>query len=94
MKKMVLFIAMGVLCLCVTSCGNIVQDAYIAEINYRDAIKRNDVMELKYKQEFLDIYCSMNEQERIEYRKYRIDIEKEIERIEFAEHEALELRYK
>lgn len=91
MKKMIITIAMGVLCLCVTSCSDIYEDAYMAEIFYRDAVKRNDAMELKYKQDFLNLWHSMTDDERIEYRNYRSYMESETEQMKKIEQEAIEL---
>lgn len=91
MKKMIIIAAMAVLCLCATSCSDVYQDAYMAEILYRDAVKRNDAMEVKYKQEFLDIWHSMTDDERIEYRNYRSSMESETEQMMKIEQEAIEL---
>lgn len=91
MKKIMIIIAMGVLCICVTSCSDICKDAYMAEILYRDAVKRNDAMELKYKEDFLNIWCSMSDEERTEYRNYRTYMERETEQMMAIEREAIDL---
>ena len=91
MKKMIFTIAMGVLCMCVTSCSDKMEDAYMAEILYKDAVKRNDAMELKYKQNFMEIWLSMTDDERTEYRNYRTYMENETARFMAVEKEAEEL---
>lgn len=90
MKK-IMIMAACVFSMLMTSCGDIYQDAYMAEILYRDAVKRNDAMELKYKEDFLEIWCSMTDEERTEYRNYRTYMEKEVERMKATEREAIEL---
>lgn len=90
MKK-IMIMAACVFSMLMTSCGNIYQDAYMAEILYRDAVKRNDAMELKYKEDFLNIWCSMSEEERTEYRNYRTYMEREAEQMMSIEREAIDL---
>ena len=74
-----------------TSCGNIYQDAYMAELYYRDAVEHNYPSRIEYQQEFLDIWHSMTDYERETYRKYRSKQEKEIQKTKQIENEALEL---
>ncbi len=90
MKK-IMIMAACVFSMLMTSCSDIYQDAYMAEILYRDAVKRNDAMELKYKEDFLNIWCSMSEEERTEYRNYRTYMEREAEQMMSIEREAIDL---
>ena len=90
MKK-IMIMAACVFSMLMTSCGDIYQDAYMAETLYRDAVKRNDAMELKYKEDFLEIWCAMTDDERTEYRNYRTYMENEAARIKATEREASEL---
>ena len=90
MKKIVL----GVLCalsMCLTSCGNICEDAYFAEIMYKDCIKRNDGKYITYKNQFMDLWWSMDESEREEYKAYRAQMEEEAKRIKEIDDEAIRL---
>lgn len=90
MKKIMIVMACAFSML-MTSCGDIYQDAYLAEILYKDAVKRNDAMELKYKQDFMEIWLSMTEEERVEYRNYRTYMENKTARMREVEREAVEL---
>lgn len=90
MKK-IMIMAACVFSMLMTSCSDIYQDAYMAEILYRDAVKRNDAMELKYKEDFLNIWCSMSDEERTEYRNYRTYMERETEQMMAIEREAIDL---
>ena len=90
MKK-IMIISVGVFSMFMSSCRDINQDAYMAEILYRDAVKTNSVMELKYKQDFLEIWFSMTDEERAEYRTYRTYMENENARMMATEREAIEL---
>ena len=89
--KNIMIMAACVFSMLMTSCCDIYQDAYMAEILYRDAVKRNDAMELKYKEDFLNIWCSMSDEERTEYRNYRTYMERETEQMMVIEREAIDL---
>ena len=90
MKKIVL----GVLCalsMCLTSCGNICEDAYFAEIMYKDCVKRNDGKQVLYKNQFMEIWWSMSDSEREEYKVYRAQMEEEVKRNKEIDNEAVRL---
>ena len=90
MKKIVL----GVLCalsMCLASCGNTCEDAYFAEIMYKDSVKRNDAKSVMYKNQFMEIWWSMSESEREEYKVYRAQMEEEIKRNKEIDAEGMRL---
>ena len=71
MKKMII-IAMGVLCMC-TSCSDIKEDAYMAEnlYKYYKNMDGGSAAAMKYEKEFKELYQSMTEVERRQYKTYR-----------------------
>lgn len=71
MKKMIVTIAMGVLCLCVTSCSDICEEAYIKEQEYKLYREKGWTDAHLRKQEFLDLYQSMTYKEQQRYKAYR-----------------------
>ena len=75
-------IAMGVLCMCVTSCYDICEEAYIKEQEYKLFREKGWADSTLYKNEFIELYQSMTYKEQQRYKSYR----------EQMEAEALELR--
>ena len=71
MKKMIFTIAMGVLCMCVTSCSNSYEQAYVAEQEYKLFREKGWEDSTLYKNEFIELYQSMSYQEQQEYKTYR-----------------------
>ena len=73
MKKIMTIIAMGVLCLCVTSCSDICEEAYTAEQMYKYYKDLNGgyAAAMQYKQEFLNLYQSMTDSQQRRYKVYR-----------------------
>ena len=82
MKKILTIIAMGVLCMCVTSCSDICEEAYIKEQEYKLFREKGWADSTLYKNEFIELYQSMSYKEQQRYKAYR----------EHMEAEALELR--
>lgn len=82
MKKIMTIIAMGVLCMCVTSCYDICEEAYIKEQEYKLFREKGWADSTLYKNEFIELYQSMTYKEQQRYKSYR----------EQMEAEALELR--
>lgn len=82
MKKIMTIIAMGVLCMCVTSCSDICEEAYIKEQEYKLFREKGWADSTLYKNEFIELYQSMSYKEQQRYKSYR----------EHMEAEALELR--
>lgn len=71
MKKMIFTIAMGVLCMCVTSCSDICEEAYVAEQTYKHYREKGWADSLVYKNEFIDLYQSMTYDQQQRYKSYR-----------------------
>ena len=71
MKKMIFTIAMGVLCMCVTSCSDICEEAYIKEQEYKLFREKGWADSTLYKNEFIEIYQSMSYKEQQRYKSYR-----------------------
>lgn len=95
MKKTILSIAMGVLCLCATSCGNVYESAYEAEQTYKLYREKGWSDSLRYKNEFIDIYQNMTFKEQQRYKSYREKMDAELRELasmeEFARLEALQM---
>lgn len=95
MKKMIFTIAMGVLCLCVTSCSDICEEAYVAEQTYKHYRENGYADSLVYKKEFIELYQSMTYDQKQQYKEYRRVMEVEaIELATYLEHteaEALQM---
>lgn len=70
MKKIMIMV-MGVLCMCVTSCSNIYEQAYVAEQEYKLFREKGWADSTLYKNEFIELYQSMSYQEQQEYKAYR-----------------------
>ena len=73
MRKMIFTIAMGVLCLCVTSCSDICEDAYVAEQMYKHykSMDGGSAAAAQYEAEFMELYTSMSYNQRERYKAYR-----------------------
>lgn len=63
MKKII--IVMGLLCVLLSSCQDVYERAYSAELEYK--VKKSD----EAKSRFMRIWYNMSDDERIEYRNYR-----------------------
>ena len=88
MKKTIITIAMGVLCLCVTSCTNVYEDAYVAEQTYKHYREKGWVDSLMYKQEFIDLYQSMTYKQQQKYKSYRERMDTESREVRAMEESA------
>ena len=77
MKK-IMIIAMGVLCLCVTSCNDICKDAYMAEQTYKLYREKGWSDSTLYKNEFIEMYQSMTYNEQQRYKSYREKMDTEL----------------
>lgn len=79
MKKILTIIAMGVLCLCVTSCSDVCEEAYMAELNYKywKGVNPYSSAAIQYEKEFMELYQGMSEVERRQYKTYRKRMEQE-----------------
>ena len=95
MKKTIIAIAMGVLCLCATSCVNVYEDAYVAEQTYKHYREKGWADSLTYKQEFIDLYQSMTYAQQKKYKSYRERMDTESREMrameEFSRLEALKM---
>ena len=95
MKKIMTIIAMGVLCMCVTSCSDICEKAYIKEQEYKLFREKGWADSTLYKNEFIQLYQSMSYDQQQEYKEYRKAMEVEaIELATYLEHtktEALQM---
>ena len=78
MKKMIFTIAMGVLCMCVTSCSDICKDAYMAEQAYKLYREKGWSDSTLYKNEFIEMYQSMTYNEQQRYKSYREKMDTEL----------------
>ena len=94
MKK-IMIIAMGVLCLCVTSCNDICKDAYMAEQTYKLYREKGWSDSTLYKNEFIEMYQSMTYNEQQRYKAYREHMDAELREQaaaeDFARLEALKM---
>lgn len=90
MKKIFISIAV-VLSMCLTSCSDIYEKAYQAELMYKYAKETNSIDTLLYKQEFIDVWYSMSDDERVEYRNYKSYMNTENEKLDKIQREAEEL---
>jgi hypothetical protein len=95
MKKMIFTIAMGVLCMCVTSCSDICKDAYMAEQAYKLCREKGWADSTLYKNEFIEMYQSMTYKEQQRYKSYREKMDAELREQaaveDFARMEALKM---
>lgn len=95
MKKIMIIIAMGVLCICVTSCSDICKDAYMAEQAYKLYKEKGWSDSVLYKNEFIEMYQSMTYKEQQRYKSYREKMDAELREqaaVEyFARMEALKM---
>ena len=94
MKK-IMIIAMGVLCICVTSCSDICKDAYMAEQAYKLYKEKGWSDSVLYKNEFIEMYQSMTYKEQQRYKSYREKMDAELREQaaveDFARMEALKM---
>ena len=90
MKKMIFTIAVGVLCMFATSCSNKFEDAYMAEnlFKYYKDLSGGGAAALQYKEQFVELYTSMTEEERARYKSYREHMDKEARELRAAEEKA------
>ena len=95
MKKIMIIIAMGVLCMCVTSCSDICKDAYMAEQAYKKYREKGWSDSTLYKNEFIEMYQSMTYNEQQRYKAYREHMDAELREQaaaeDFARLEALKM---
>jgi hypothetical protein len=95
MKRMMTIIAMGVLCMCVTSCSDICKDAYMAEQAYKLYRNKGWSDSTLYKNEFIEMYQSMTYKEQQRYKSYREKMDAELREQaaveDFARMEALKM---
>ena len=77
MKKIMTIIAMGILCMCATSCSDVIEDAYMAEQYYKLYRAEGRADAALYKAEFMEYYQSMSESERERYKAYRKQMDEE-----------------
>lgn len=94
MKKIMTIIAMGVLCLCVTSCSSKIEEAYVAECQYK-YYKSIDghAAAAQFEAEFMELYTSMTYDQQQRYKEYRKAMEVEaIELATYMEHTKEEAR--
>lgn len=95
MKKIMIIIAMGVLCICVTSCSDICKDAYMAEQAYKLYKEKGWSDSALYKNEFIEMYQSMTYKEQQRYKSYREKMDAELREQaaveDFARMEALKM---
>ena len=95
MKRMMTIIAMGVMCMCVTSCSDICKDAYMAEQAYKLYREKGWSDSTLYKNEFIEMYQSMNYNEQQRYKAYREHMDAELREQaaeeDFARLEALKM---
>lgn len=71
MKRMMTIIAMGVMCMCVTSCTDKYEEAYMAEQMYKYHKSLCSPSSIRYEGEFMELYTSMTDEERTRYKSYR-----------------------
>lgn len=83
---MIFTIAMGVLCLCVTSCSDLCKDAYMAEQAYKLYREKGWADSTLYKNEFIEMYQSMNYNEQQRYKSYREHMDAELREQAAAEN--------
>ena len=69
MKKIMTIIVMGVMC--ITSCTDKYEDAYMAEKMYKYHKSLRSPSSVKYEEEFMELYTSMTDEERTRYKFYR-----------------------
>ena len=95
MKKIMIIIAMGVLCICVTSCSDTCKDAYMAEQAYKLYKEKGWSDSVLYKNEFIEMYKSMTYKEQQRYKSYREKMDAELREQaaveDFARMEALKM---
>ncbi len=80
-----------VVSMCLTSCGDVHEKAYQAELMYKYAKETNSIDTLLYKQEFIDIWYSMSDDERVEYRNYKSYMNTENGKLDKIQREAEDL---
>ena len=85
MKK-IMIIAMGVFCMCVTSCSDICKDAYMAEQAYKLYREKGWADSTLYKNEFIEMYQSMSRYEQQKYKSYREQMDAELREQAAAEY--------
>ena len=85
MRKIMIIIAMGVLCMCVTSCSYIYEQAYVAEQEYKLFREKGWSDSTMYKHEFIEMYQSMSYKEQQKYKAYRERMNAEARELAFME---------
>lgn len=87
MKKIMTIIAMGVLCMCVTSCYDICEEAYIKEQEYKLFREKGWADSTLYKNEFIELYQSMSYKEQQRYKAYREHMDTEARELRTIEEQ-------